>query len=104
MIGLQEALLLLVVVLALAFFVAPFVGIRRATKRLKTRERSTGAVVLASIGAGVMAVAGVSGRMNWFYCLLAGVLNLAWLWSAISVNRNADRHASRSGMMATNSP
>lgn len=91
--GAQEALLLLVIVLALTFFVAPFAGIRRAIKRLKTNQRSTSAAVLASVGTAVVAVAGLSGRLNWFFCLLAGPLNVTWLWSAITANRNAARHA-----------
>jgi len=45
-------------VLTLGFFIASFIGIRRATNRIKTKERSDGAARLAFIGTAVVTVTG----------------------------------------------
>ena len=89
MLGVQEVLAIVVIVLGLALLLAPVIGIPRAFKRIKTATPSTGAVVLSFGGAVLAVVAGLSRRLSWFYCLLALGMNVTWLWAAVQANRRA---------------
>jgi hypothetical protein len=93
-IGLTEAIVILVILLVITFWlVIPIGGIVRANRRLKQRQHSTGAVVwpvvnLVLIGSSNVYTLGSGGGFS-FYGLSLLALNGIWLFCSLRANRAA---------------
>jgi len=96
MVGADEALALMVIVLGLALLLVPVVGIPRAVKRLEAARPSTSAVVASCTGVVLAVLAGLSRRLSLFYCLMGAGMNLTWLWLGVQANRRAAARAGAS--------
>src|SRR5688572_23536753 len=91
MLDIGETLLILSVLLAPVFFIASLVGIRRATKRFGTKDRSASAAVWATIVTTGWFLVGLSGVMSTFFAMIGFVMALTWLVAAVWANRLAVR-------------
>jgi heme O synthase-like polyprenyltransferase len=91
--GLQEQLILGVVFVAVALLVLPLIGIPRAARRLRTKRRSTRAVVASTCATALLAAGTATGVVKPLFGVLGLVLNVTWLCVAVAANRRAGRRA-----------
>jgi Ca2+/Na+ antiporter len=76
--------------LAIVLLFAPLVGIQRAIKRRRLRQRSAGALVLSAIAALASLVLALT-QLTPLYAVGLVLLNFFWLASVVSSNREASR-------------
>lgn len=86
----EEVLVFVVGALAIVLLLAPFVGIQRAVKRRRLKQRSMGAVVLATIAALASVVLALT-QLTPLYAVGLVLANFFWLATALTTNREALR-------------
>jgi len=82
---------LAMILLWIVLVIAPLVGIKRAAARRGRAERSTAAVVLASVGTFASAVLALAHLWPPLYATCLILANLAWLRFAVQTNRSVSR-------------
>jgi len=83
------------IIMAVLFSICSFIGFFRAVKRFKDHQRSSGAVVMASLVLLVIVLASLFGVFHFY--VITGFLNIIWLAAAIVANWNAARPRAAEG-------
>lgn len=87
----EQIVMLVVTSVGIVLLLAPFVGVQLAARRRRRKQRSVGAVVLASMGTLAALVTVALQLVTPLYAVGLVVANVAWLASSVRTNREVAR-------------